>query len=170
MAKKCIEILMVVMIELCILIVIKTQANNLNSTSFAHSSPIMILHFSEPDEAQNPGHHEQEPKPYQKAEYYGPKLPLPSCIAKKIEYCKEKHKPIHDRGAIMNAYGYCLFGGFQVCLHITNDYGLSIVFESCISDCWIHHVWKNHNYDVMHFVACLELCYETHIKNYRHNF
>lgn len=78
---------MVVLTELCILIVVKIQANNLNSTSFAHSDPIMIPHFSKLDDAQNSRLLEQEPKPYPKLE---PTQAFPRCSRTKLEHCKKK--------------------------------------------------------------------------------
>ena len=67
MAKKCIGILMVALIESCILIVVKIQANNLNSTSLAHLDPIMIPHFSKLDETQNLKHQDSRARPKARA-------------------------------------------------------------------------------------------------------
>jgi hypothetical protein len=90
---------MVVLIELCILIVVKIQANNLNSTSLSRLDPIMIPHFSELDETQNPKHQEQDTKPEPKLDHQKlePEQPVSSCITKSLKDCKENHKPINGQ-------------------------------------------------------------------------
>ena len=151
---------MVVVIELCILIVVKIQANNVNSTSFAHSDPIIIPHFSELDQGQDSRYQEQEPKPDPKLEHqtpnsepehHEPKVTLHSCITKTFENCEKKHKSRHEKLPMV----------------IVSLVAFKFVLQNCISNCWIHSIWTAQLY--MQFAPCLELCYEMHVKNYPHN-
>jgi hypothetical protein len=154
MARKYIGIFMVVMIELYILIVVKIQAENLASTSFAHLAPIMLPHFSELDKAQVLEHQEPEPK----SEHQEQKPTLHSCIKKEYEDCKKRKKLISVHNF---SYGHCLFNGFIDCQH---RFEPSTVIISCLRVCWRHYVIDRHP-----VAPCLEECYERHVKNNSHN-
>jgi hypothetical protein len=172
MAEKCIEILIVVMIEFYVLIVVKIQANNHASNSFAYSAPIMLPHFFEFDKIEKPGHQEpeakqehqeQEPKlEHQKLE---PKPILHSCITKKFEDCEERLK--NQNHGLSFVHSDRLFSAFKDCLDSIEH---STVIESCIHDCRQRKVKDVLPFErvinILAYERCFETCYETHVKNH----
>jgi hypothetical protein len=100
MARKCIKILIAIIIELYIFIY------------FAHSDLIMIPHFSELDEVQNSGHQKQELKTDPKLEHQKLDLKreyqtLPGCLTTKYEDCERRRIPEE-----LTVFGLCLYDGF----------------------------------------------------------
>jgi hypothetical protein len=149
MARKCIRILMVVMIELYMFIVVKIQGNDLASISFAHSAPITLPYFSELYNAHKPRHqepnpkpkdHEQDPKLERKLEHQEPKPTLYSCMTKKYEDCKKRYQKLMGQKVVVVrniSYSDCLFFAFKECL---NSFEKSVDIESCIRDCARHQI------------------------------